>query len=131
MSLKVLKNAWFRRFARKQRISDAALLDAIRRAERGLVDADLGGGVIKQRLARSGQGKSGGYRTIVLFRRETLAVFVFGFAKNDKANLEPEELEQFKAAASHVLSLNEKQIMQLIERGQFTEIKGNDEKLQE
>lgn len=65
--MRIFMNAWFERFARKQRITDAALIDAVRRAERGQIDADLGGGVIKQRVARAGQGKSGGYRTIILY----------------------------------------------------------------
>ncbi len=57
--MRVFKNAWFERFARKQRIPDEALLEAVARAERGQIDADLGGGVIKQRVARRGQGRSG------------------------------------------------------------------------
>ena len=63
--MRIFRNAWFGRFARKERITDAALLDAVSRVERGQIDADLGG-VIKQRVARPGQGRSGGYRTIVL-----------------------------------------------------------------
>ena len=94
---------WFERFARKERIRDQALLDAVARAEKGQVDADLGGGVIKQRIARAGQGKSGGYRTIVFFRRGERAVFAYGFAKSDKANLDADEEKQFKEAARHVL----------------------------
>ena len=66
--MRVFKNAWFERFARKQDISDKAIVQAMERAEQGLIDADLGGGVIKQRVARPGQGKSGGFRTVVLYR---------------------------------------------------------------
>lgn len=72
---RVFKTRWFERFARKERLSDATLREAIARAERGLIDADLGGGMIKQRLARPGQGRSAGYRTLVVFRRGDLAVF--------------------------------------------------------
>ncbi|MFT3756357.1 MAG: type II toxin-antitoxin system RelE/ParE family toxin [Pseudoxanthomonas sp.] len=79
--MKVFKNAWFERFARKQRITSEALLEAIDRAERGLIDADLGGGVIKQRVARPGQGKSGGFRTIVLYRTSERAFFVYGLPR--------------------------------------------------
>ena len=74
--MRIFKNAWFERFARKQKLDAAALRDAIQRAERGLIDADLGGGVIKQRVARPGQGKSGGYRTIILYRQAHRAFFV-------------------------------------------------------
>jgi hypothetical protein len=65
--LRIFKTKWFVRFARKERISDGALIDAVERAERGLIDADMGGGVIKQRLARPSEGKSGGLRSIILF----------------------------------------------------------------
>lgn len=86
-----MKNAWFEKFARKERITDVMLCEAIRRAESGLIDADLGGGLIKQRVARPGAGKSGGYRTLVLFRFDHRAVFAFGLSKNDRANIGPED----------------------------------------
>lgn len=80
--MRIFKNAWFERFARKQKLEDAALRDAIQRAEQGLIDADLGGGVIKQRVARPGQGKSGGYRTIILYRQSHRAFFIYQNARN-------------------------------------------------
>jgi len=64
--LKVFRNAWFGRFARKEKIPASTLIDAIERANKGQIDADLGGGVIKQRIARTGEGKSKGYRSIIL-----------------------------------------------------------------
>ena len=79
------------------------LCEAIERAERGLIDADLGAGLIKQRVARPGAGRSGGYRTLIFFRAETRAVFAFGFAKSDLANLEDDEEAAFKRAAKLVL----------------------------
>ena len=72
------------RFARRQRIADASLSEAIARAERGSVDADLGGGLVKQRVARPGQGRSGGFRMIVAYRAAGRAVFLYGSAKNDR-----------------------------------------------
>jgi hypothetical protein len=77
----------FRRFQRKERISDEALCEAIGRAEQGLIDADLGGGLIKQRVARQGQGRSGGYRTIIAYREGDRSVFLFGFAKSGQDNI--------------------------------------------
>jgi hypothetical protein len=79
--VRIFKTRWIARFARKSRISDAMLVEAIRRAERGLIDADLGGGVIKQRIGREGQGRSGGYRTLIAFRLGDRAVFMFAFCK--------------------------------------------------
>ena len=120
-------NAWFERFARKQRITDAALIDAVRRAERGQIDADLGGGVIKQRVARAGQGKSGGYRTIILYRQEQRAFFVFGFAKSEQANIDDDEEAQFKKMAKELLALSDAQMAMLIERGRFSEVEDGEE----
>jgi len=70
IELRIFKTKSFVRFARRERISDASLCEAIRRAERGLIDADLGGGVIKQRVARAGQGRSGGFRVLIAYRAE-------------------------------------------------------------
>ena len=125
--MRIFKNAWFERFARKQRITDAALIDAVRRAERGQIDADLGGGVIKQRVARAGQGKSGGYRTIILYRQEQRAFFVFGFAKSEQANIDDDEEAQFKKMAKELLSLSGAQMAVLVEKGRFSEVEDGEE----
>jgi hypothetical protein len=77
----------FSRFARKARIREEDLWEAARLAEAGVIDADLGGGVIKQRIARAGEGKSGGSRAIILFRFKGRAVFVYGFEKKDLGNI--------------------------------------------
>ena len=123
--MRVFKNAWFRRFARKERISDRDLREAVSRAEAGQIDADLGGGVIKQRLARSGQGRSKGFRTIILFRQRERAFFVYGFAKSDRASLRQDEETAFKEAANHVLYLSDEQLEALIARDHFEEVDDN------
>jgi hypothetical protein len=87
------------------------------------VDADLGGRVIKQRIARPGQGKSGGYRTIILFQQGERPVFVYSFAKSERANIDVDEEKQFKEAARHVLRLTEKQLAELVKNGDFVEVK--------
>jgi putative transcriptional regulator len=81
------------RFVRREGLDHASLLEAIARAERGLVDADLGKGLIKQRVARAGKGRSGGYRTILAYRRGTRSIFLYGFAKSERANIGPDELQ--------------------------------------
>ena len=121
--MRVFKNAWFGRFARKRKISEEVIWDAVDRAEKGLVDADLGGGMIKQRIARPGEGKSKGYRSIVLYRKGDKAFFVYGFPKSDLGNIRGDEEEQFKKAAKLILALSDDQIRQLIENGQFEEVK--------
>ena len=77
--MRVFKNKWFTKFAQKEDISDATLCEAIKDAEAGRIDADYGGGVIKQRIARPNEGKSGGYRAIILYRQGDKAFFVYGF----------------------------------------------------
>lgn len=84
-SMRVFENRAFSRFAIRNAIADSDLCEAVHRATRGLIDADLGGGVIKQRISRKGEGRSGGFRTLILFRNQARAVFVHGFAKKDAA----------------------------------------------
>lgn len=120
--MRVFKSRWFKRFARKEGISDAILREAVTRAENGQIDADLGGEVIKQRIARPGHGRSKGYRTIIFFRRGAKAFFIYGFSKSRRANIEDVEAAQFKEAAKHVLALTGKQLANLLENGDFTEV---------
>ena len=120
--MRVFKNAWFERFARKEKISAEALWEAIERAEQGQIDADLGGDVIKQRIARPGGGKSKGYRSIVLYRKDDKAFFVFGFPKSERDNIREDEEVQFKKMAKRVLALTDEQLQLLIAKGQFEEV---------
>jgi hypothetical protein len=112
----------FARFAEKAEIDDAALCSAVAEAERGLVGANLGGGVIKQRVARRGQGKSGGFRTLIVFRAGWRSVFVYGFAKSARDNIDPSELAALKKLAGELLALNEKAIGQLLDVGTLVEV---------
>ena len=120
--MRIFKDVGFSRFARRQNMGNKDLCDAIERAERGLVDADLGGGVIKQRIARPGEGRSGGFRTIIFFRIEERAFFVFGFAKNDRGNISDDDLKIFKSTAKTTLALPEATIDLLLQSGELTEV---------
>jgi hypothetical protein len=120
--VRMFKTARFARFARADGIADDFLVEAVRRAELGLVNAWLGGGVIKQRLAREGQGRSGGYRAIAFFRADERAVFAFGYAKSDRDDLHPGEVVQFKRLAKHVLALADEQLSALVARGALEEV---------
>ncbi|WDA38982.1 type II toxin-antitoxin system RelE/ParE family toxin [Sphingobium sp. YC-XJ3] len=123
----MFKNGWFERFARKERIADSALRDAVERAESGLVDADLGGGVIKQRVARPGKGKSGGYRTLILFRQGDRAIFAFGFAKSAQANISKADLALLRNAAAEALEWSDEELDRLVASETLVEIDdGND-----
>ena len=94
----------------------------MQRAESGLVDADLGGGVIKQRIARRGQGKSRGYRIILLFRRGERVFFVHGFAKNDRGNLEQDEIKAYRKLAEEMLELNDAELEVALSKGSIVEV---------
>ena len=99
----------------------------MQRAESGLVDADLGGGVIKQRVARAGHGKSGGYRTLILFRQGNRAIFAFGFAKSAQANISKADLALLRNAATEALEWNDEELDRLVASGALAEIDdGND-----
>jgi len=103
------------------------LREAIERAERGLIDADLGGGLIKQRVARQGQGRSGGYRTIIAYRAKKRAVFLYGFAKNERENIDPDELLLFRAGADRWLDADAAKILEALEDGALQEIDDDEE----
>ena len=124
--MEIYKVKSFLRFARSESIADDRLVEAIERANAGLIDADLGGGVIKQRIARAGQGRSGGYRTIILFKAESRAIFAFGFAKNDRDNLDRTELVAFRRAAALFLGFDESAVAKMIENGAWSEVEDND-----
>ena len=120
--VRLFKNKWFARFASAENIDDATLCKAIADAEKGLIDADLGGGVIKQRIARAGEGASGGFRSIVLYRQGKLAFFVFGFPKNRTANIKKDELRAFTKLAKEMLALDDRQIARLTKTKALIEV---------
>lgn len=114
------------RFARRERIADASLNDAIERAERGTVDADLGGGLIKQRVARPCQGRSGGFRMIVAYRSGRRAVFLYAFAKNERDNISDDELAALRIIGANWLAASAELVGKAIEKGDLKEIENAD-----
>ena len=113
----------FERFRRKERIAKKVLVEAIDRAISGLIDADLGGGLVKQRVARPGHGKRGGYRTIIAYQAEKRAVFLFGFAKNAKDNIAPDDLAHWRLIGADLLAATEKAIEQAVSDNELMEIR--------
>ncbi len=122
----IYKAKTFARFARREKLMNASLIEAVERADRGLVDADLGGGIIKQRVARQGQGRSGGYRTLIAYRSGDYAVFMFGFAKSERDNIDPDELEALRLVGGQWLVDAEK-IARDVAAGILIEVKHADE----
>lgn len=101
----IYKTRWFNRWARKQGLDDLSLCAAVREMAAGLYEADLGSGLIKKRIARSGQGKRGGFRTLVATNKGDRWFFLFGFPKNERSNIDKDEEEALKKLASYLLSL--------------------------
>jgi hypothetical protein len=120
--VRIFKDKRFSRYARRHGLNDQILCEAIARAQRGLVDADLGGGVIKQRVARPNAGRSGGYRTIIFFHIDERAFFVFGFAKNEMDNISPDDLKAFRRAAEITLALDDNQLQVLMDAEELIEV---------
>ncbi|RWH45299.1 MAG: type II toxin-antitoxin system RelE/ParE family toxin [Mesorhizobium sp.] len=117
----------FARFARKSRLSAHRLLQAAAEVMDGRYDADLGGGVFKQRVAREGGGKSGGFRTIVVFRAGDHGFFVHGFAKNDKANVSAKELKALKQLADVLLGFSDEELRTAQDAGELVEVRDDKE----
>jgi len=120
--LRIFKVKNFAKFAKRERIRDTALRDAIDRALRGAIDADLGGHVIKQRVARPGQGKSGGYRVIVAFHGKNRSLFLYGFGKSEQDNVDPKELRTLQELAAAWLGASEEKIETALENKLLMEI---------
>jgi len=125
--LRLFKTKMFARFARRERISDASLGEAVRRAELGLLDAQLGGGVIKQRVARSGQGRSGGYRVLIAYRPLTLSVFLYGFAKSERDNVDEDELATLRDIAKGWFRADANTLTRAIADGLIQEVMNDDQ----
>ncbi len=122
MALRVLKLRGFARAARKEGVGDLALLHAAREIEAGLVGARLGGCLIKQRLARAGAGKRGGYRLMVAHRPQALVVCLFLFGKNERDTISDRELRALLLVADGHVNATADQLAALILDGELIEV---------
>ena len=120
--MRVFKTKAFGRFQRKEHIDDTALLAAVTRAERGLIDARLGGCLIKQRVARPGEGRSGGFRTIIAWRGRTRAVFLYGFAKRRQENISKADERDLQDYGEMILHLNDSSIATMLAGNELKEL---------
>ena len=126
--MRIFKNKWFQRWARKEGVSDAALCEAAREVVAGVVDADLGGCLFKKRIARAGSGKSGGYRLLIGYKKpeNERIIFIFAFAKNEKANIKKTEEIILRKVAEKFFLASDDQIKALLELGEAWEVKNNE-----
>jgi hypothetical protein len=120
--MRIFKGRAFAKFTQKQGISNSDLVKVINDIEAGLIDADYGGGVIKQRIARKGSSKSGGYRSVILYRVAKRAFFVYGFAKNERDNISAKEERYYKDLARIMLEYDDVVLKELLHNGTIEEI---------
>lgn len=121
--MRIFKNKAFFQWAKHEKLKDAALIKAVEEMEDGLWEANLGGGVYKKRIPIPGQGKRSSLRTIIAYKINNVAIFVYGFAKNNKANISAKEQKALKLLAKLYLGYNEKELEKAIKIGEFIEVK--------
>lgn len=119
---RVFKTRHFSRWMRKTELTDSALLNAVEEMDKGLIDADLGGGVVKKRIGLAGRGKRGGARTLVATNKGNRWFFVFGFEKNERANIADDELEALRDIAEQLLARTGRQLDDAVKAGALQEI---------
>jgi len=120
--MRIFKTKWFNRWARSEKISDSMLKDAVNEIESGLHDGNLGAWLIKKRVARPGEGKRSGYRTLISFRVGQRSIFVFGFPKNERGNIKKPQEEIFKKLSKDFQGVTAKKINELLQQGHLIEV---------
>jgi hypothetical protein len=120
--VRLLKDPAFSRWASKAGVTDRALAEAAKEIESGLVDARLGGFLIKKRIARAGEGKRGGYRTIVAHRQGSRLVFLHGFAKNETGNINKKERNALSKLGDIYIGFDAATIQKAVANKQLIEV---------
>lgn len=124
--MRIFKTKWFHRWAAKEGLSEAVLREAVVELEQGLGDA-LGGYVYKKRVALPGRGKRGGARTLVAYRSGHAVFFMYGFPKNERANIESSELKALRLLAKELLGYSEQDLTKAIKAGELIEVNNHDQ----
>ena len=121
--MRVFKNKMFFKWAKSEGLTDTVLRKAAIEIDAGLVDAILGGGLVKKRVAKKGGGKRDGFRTIVVFQKGHRTFFVYGFAKNQRDNINEKEEHALKKLAENLLETPESRLKEMIVNGDLYEVK--------
>ncbi len=120
--MNIYKTRIFDRWANDEGLTNASLCNAVNEMKNGLFDADLGGGLFKKRVAKQGQGKSGGFRTLLATNRDDKWFFMFGFQKNQRSNIDKDEKEALKKLANELLSYTNEDLNKAITAKALTEV---------
>ena len=120
--MRVFKTRWFARYARRHGIANANLCEAVARASQGIIDAQLGACVIKQRIARMGAGRSGGFRAVIAHVPDVRSAFMFCIAKSDRANITEVEEQAFRELAALLLGYTDAELVTALRSGALVEV---------
>ena len=123
--MQIFKTKWFQRWAAREALTDNALLVAVEEIGRGLIDADLGGSVVKKRIGTRGRGKSGSVRTLLAFQLDDKAFFIYGFSKNERSNVSQKELKALKLLATELLGYTNAALEKAMKAGELIEVNIN------
>lgn len=121
--MRIFKTKSFNKWANKSRLTDSNLLQAVEEIKKGLLEANLGGNLYKKRVATSTKGKSGGFRTLLAYKKGKVVFFVYGFGKGQKGNISNKEEEDLKNAAEVYLGFDDETIQSAINIGSLIEVK--------
>lgn len=121
--MRLYKNKWFNRWAKGEGLTDRDLCSAVRQMEEGLIDAILGGNLVKKRVAAAGRGKSGSFRTIIAYKAGDRAFFLYGFAKNQRDNIDDKEREALKKIAKELFGYDARTLNEAVKGKALVEVK--------
>ncbi len=126
--MQIFKTRTFARWARREGLKDAVLRAAVDEMQAGLVEANLGGGLVKKRVARAGSGKRGGHRALLATNLRDWWVFLYGFSKNERDNVDDDELRALKRIAQAYLGMEEELLDQFLDAGELIEVDDGESK---
>jgi len=124
--MKRLSTKWFKKWSKKVKLTNDDLLVAISDLEDGLSTTDLGSHLFKVRVKREHSGKSSGFRTIIVYQEGEKAIFLYGFGKNEKENIEKAELQYFKKLGNDLLALDSEELEESIEQKILFDLEGEE-----
>lgn len=128
VDMPIFKTRTFARWDRKEGLKDAVLRAAVDEMQAGFVDTNLGGGLLKKRMARAGSGKSGGHRTLLATNLRDRWIFLYGFSKNERDNVDDVDLRDLKRIAQAYLGMEEELLNRLLDAGELMEVDDGESK---
>lgn len=120
--MRIFKTQVFAKWAKQENVTDKVIKKAVAEMQSGLIYAELGDGLCKQKIARPGQGKRGGHRTLIAFKKDDRSIFVFGFSKNERENINEQDEKRYRELAQFYLNLSNEQLNKMISEKRLIEV---------